>query len=425
MLFSTDVQGPPRPVALAEAHLPLRRILTAITGIYLVQSLIGGFTFQGIPAALRASGASLELIGLFSLVIVPWALKFLWAPAIERYRLPFGGPRRSRQVVAIAQALGAVCFLAIVFAGPQSAWVLLVLLCVLAFAAATADIACDGYAIQQLTQENRGWGNTAQVGGGYLGIVFGGGLFLIILGWYGWMAAGLAMCCLLVLFTIPFLTTPEPQPGDRDAGRHTPSLRFALSRREVRYGLLIAVAFELGVRLVQSMNAPFLIDRGFDLVNLGILKGSGAVVSGIAGTLVGGVAVRLWGAQKCVIAGVVIQAGALLALFAASATTAAPLWLLGAITVAKSVVMAFGFVSLYSLLMGFSSPRQAGVDFTLFQCADAFVAGLAGLASGIIAHRLGYPVCFGLAATFGLAACLAMPRLIRSASDRATLRACP
>ena len=64
----------------ADSFLPLPRILVAIIGIYLVQSLIGGFTFQGIPAALRASGASLEVVGMFSLIMVPWALKFLWAP---------------------------------------------------------------------------------------------------------------------------------------------------------------------------------------------------------------------------------------------------------------------------------------------------------------------------------------------------------
>jgi MFS transporter (putative signal transducer) len=425
MLSSADAQAPVEAasgVGAAEDRLPLHRVLFAITGIYLVQSLIGGFTFQGIPAALRSSGASLEVIGLFSLVIVPWALKFLLAPAIERYRLPFGAPRRSRHIVAITQGIAAACILAIAFVGPQSAWLLLALLCALACTAATADIACDGYAIQQLTPKNRGWGNTAQVGGGYLGMVFGGGLFLVILGTYGWLAAGLAMTCLLVLFTVPFLATPEPRPDESDGvgKRHTPSLRFAFARREVRYGLLIAVIFELGVRLVQSMNTAFLIDRGFDLVDLGLLKGSGAVISGVAGTFLGGLAVRLWGARTCVIIAAALQAGALLTLFAATIIVASPLWLLGAITIAKSAVMAFGFVSLYSLLMGFSSLRQAGVDFTLFQCADALVAGLAGFGSGIIAQRLGYPVCFGLAAAFGLAACFAMSPLIRRADGTAT-----
>ena len=411
----------------ADSFLPLPRILVAIIGIYLVQSLIGGFTFQGIPAALRASGASLEVVGMFSLIMVPWALKFLWAPAIERYRLPHGAPRRSRQVVAVTQGIAAVCFVAIAFAGPQSAWVLLALLLGLAAASATADIACDGFAIQQLTPENRGWGNTAQVSGGYLGMVVGGGLFLVVLGWYGWTAACLSMCALLVLFTLPFLFTREEKPGvdaSSDGEKaHVPNLRFAFTRREVQIGLVTAILFEVGVRLVQSMSGVFLLDKGFDLVTLGFLRGSGAIISGVAGTLLAGLTVRLWGSNRAVIAAIVFQTVMLLAQLAVSLDAAAPHWLLGTVFVAKSVAMAFGFVALYSLLMGYSSQKQAGVDFTLFQCADALIAALAGSAGGFIAQRYGYAVCFGIAAGLGLAACVAMPALVRlgaAASGRST-----
>lgn len=403
----------------ARDFVPLPRVLAAIGGIYLVQSLIGGFTFQGIPAALRASGASLDMIGLFSLVILPWAFKFLRAPAVERYRLPHKRPRRSRRVIAVTQGLAALCFLTLAFAGMQPAWQLLAMLCVLATVAATADIACDGYAIQQISPDNRGWANTAQVGGGYLGMVIGGGAFLVVLGWYGWFAACLAMAAIVVLLTLPFLTTPEPSPVDESAEPHRPSLRFAFRRREVRLGIVIAITFEAGVRLVQSMVAPFLVDRGFDLVTLGVLKGSGAIVSGVAGTLLGGIAVRLWGARRCVLIGIALQTATLVALAAVSLAPGVPLALLGSVVVGQSVVMAFGFVVLYSLLMGFSSQRQAGVDFTLFQCADAFVAGLAGFAGGLLAQRLGYPLCFGLAAALGVAGCCVMPLLVRRASNAA------
>jgi MFS transporter (putative signal transducer) len=405
--------GDDRLMLAADAQLPLYRVLLAITGIYLVQSLIGGFTFQGIPAALRANGASLEIIGLFSLIMVPWALKFLWAPYIERYRLPRGAPRRSRHIIVVMQAIAGACFLLAAYVGPQTAWLLLAILLILALASATADIAVDGFAIQQLSAKDRGWGNTAQVGGGYLGIVLGGGLFLIVLGHYGWTAACLTMFICLVAFTIPFLLTPELRPTVEDGSHHTPSLQFAFRRTEIRYGILIGVLFEAGVRLVQSMSATFLIDRGLSVVDLGMLRGGGAIVSGILGTLLGGLAVRWLGPRKCVVISIIVQTTTLLALLAGSTVPGVSLSVLGAVVVAKSIAMAFGFVSLYSLFMGFSSQKQAGVDFTIFQCADALVAGIAGVAGGIIAQRLGYPVCFGLAAALGVAACLIIPVLAR------------
>ena len=54
------------------------------------RSLVSGIAFQGVPALLRDSGAPLDQVGLAYLAFLPWALKFLWAPWIERYRLPQG-----------------------------------------------------------------------------------------------------------------------------------------------------------------------------------------------------------------------------------------------------------------------------------------------------------------------------------------------
>jgi MFS transporter (putative signal transducer) len=63
--------------------------------------------------------------------------------------------------------------------------------------------------------------------------------------------------------------------------------------------------------------------------------------------------------------------------------------------------------------MGASSLRQAGVDFTLFQCADAATATVSGLTAGVVAHAIGYPNVFGVAAASALIAALACPYFTR------------
>lgn len=403
------------PTRQPDQFLPLTRVLIAIGGIYLVQSLISGLTFKGIPAALRSSGASLESIGLVSLIMLPWALKFLWSPAIEAYRLPHGRPRRSRQVVFICQTLVVTCLVALAFVGPSPIAAVLACLAVMALASATADIACDGFAIQQLAPADRGWGNTAQVGGGYLGIVAGAGLFLVLIPAFGWSAACLTLAALVVLLTLPFVTTAEPDTYVTQLAPHRPSLAHALGRSEVRIGLVIIAVFEVGVRLPQSIGAAFLIDRGFDLTTLGYLTGVGAVTAAVLGTAAAGVAIRRHGPRRSVLAAVGGQTLSVALLASLSLAPAAPLWSIGLAYVLNSVAMAFGFVCVYSLLMGYASPRQAGVDFTLFQCADALVAALAGAMGGVLAQRTGYPVTFWLAATLGVGACAALPLLIRGA----------
>lgn len=62
------------------------------------------------------------------------------------------------------------------------------------------------------------------------------------------------------------------------------------------------------------------------------------------------------------------------------------------------------WVALYSALMNLTSPLQAGVDFTVFQSADALPVMAGGAACGWLAERLGYHFCFGLAAALSVIA---------------------
>jgi len=90
-----------------------------------------------------------------------------------------------------------------------------------------------------------------------------------------------------------------------------------------------------------------------------------------------------------------------------------PVWLLLALVLGKGGAMACGFVALYSKLMGLSSPRQTGVDFTLFQCADAGIAMAMGYGSGLLAQQFGYGVCFASAALLALGGLPVIALLLR------------
>ncbi len=373
--------------------LPLWRILPSIGGVYVAQSLVGGVTFMGIPAVLRAQGVPLEQVGLVSLLMLPWAVKFLWAPLAERWRIRPDGRRRTRQMVAAGQMLCALGLAALALAGADVGRLMFGILALTALAAATVDIAVDAFAVEQLSAADRGWGNAAQVGGGYLGMVLGGGVFLALVPQVGWSVAAGLMAATVLLLATPLVFGTEPTRPTLAGIPHRPSLSYAFARPEVRRGLLITVLFEAGVRLVQPLAGPVLVDRGLDLSLIGLVNGAGAVGAGLLGTLIGGLAVRRIGAERAVLAAASAQVMAILALAGGVMTGADPLVLAG-LVVAMTLAMAMGFVCLYALLMGLSSLRQAGVDFTLFQCADAAIAGLAGYGAALVAGRIGYGPSF-------------------------------
>jgi MFS transporter (putative signal transducer) len=76
-----------------------------------------------------------------------------------------------------------------------------------------------------------------------------------------------------------------------------------------------------------------------------------------------------------------------------------------------SAIMALGFVALYAQFMRWSDPKQAGIDFTLFQSMDALVSLAGGVAAGFAAEHLGYSVFFAIAGFIALATVPAISRV--------------
>ncbi len=382
-------------------------VFTAIGGIYVAQSVISGLTFTALPAVLRDRSLPLDQVGLIYLAILPWAIKFLWAPAIERYRLPPVGRDRSRSVVFAGGLVSAAGLWLAGLVGLGAIPALIACLIVVAFAAATVDIACDGYAVEALSEKNYGLGNAAQVGGAYLGSAIGSGLFLFLVDRYDWTFSAWAMSALLVLLGLPFLFGPA---GRADVRRtHTPSLLTALRRREVRTGLLLAAVYVAAQKWGQAMLGPFLVDSGIGLPTIAMVNGLGGMAVGLLGAFVGGLAVRRWGTYRVMTLGIFLQATAMAAFAALAATGTANTAVLVILALASSSgIMAFGFVALYAQFMRFSDPRQGGVDFTLFQCADAMVSMLGGVGAGWLAERFGHASCFSVAATIAVLALIAM-----------------
>ncbi|MDR1063137.1 MAG: MFS transporter [Azoarcus sp.] len=408
------------------SRLSARQVLPAVAGIYISQTLLTAITTQSLPALLRGAGATLQMAGMVALWWLPWGLKFLWAPWVERWRLPAHDPRRrSRTLLLAGQWLLAGILLGMGGASlggllplqTHGAWILALLL-LSALVAATTDIACDGFTVEQLASQQRGWGNVAQVGGSYVGAMLGGGGFLLIVSHAGLSQALLATALAIVALSLPMLVLREPARSPAQAGHHRPSLMHALRRPQVVHGLLLLLLGSIGVRLTLSMMGPLLLDHGVSMERLGWLFGTFSVFAGLTGAFLGGALVRrapgwraVWlavGLETCVLAG--------LAGVAVAGNAAQPL-LIGLVGLMFGA-MGCAWVALYSVLMGIASSQQAGVDFTLFQSADALLAAASGVAGGWLAGQWGYGACFGLAAALTMVATVTIRQYAAQAAIR-------
>ena len=384
-------------------------LLGGLWAAYAAQSVIGGLTWGGLATVLRDRGLPLDQIGLVSLLMLPWALKFLWSPFVERARVPRGRPVRTAAVTMIGGAV-AVAGLAVAGLLPlQPLLPVLAALLVVAFATATVDIAVDGHAVGALEGRALGWGNAAQVGGAYVGAAIGGGLFVVMVARWGWTAGTLSMAALVAVLLAAFALAARGGPS-APAGAPLPSLGRTWSRPEIRRGLILTAGFVVAQKASQQMLGPYLIDLGLSLETVGLLSGASSIGLGLAGAILGGALVRVYGIGATMRIALALQALMLVVIALSAAGVAVPRpVVVGAAMLASSAVTAIGFTALYAQFMAWADPAQGGVDFTVFQCLDATISMALGVLVGLGAEYRGYDTVFGIAAAAALAMALILP----------------
>jgi len=359
--------------------------------LYLSQGLPFGFFTLAVPAVLREQGQSLQVVGLSSALALPWALKFLWSPAIDR----FG--RRKEWIVPLQGATVAVLAgLAWVDPGTAGAAWLAAGMVAASLLAATQDVATDGLAVRILTPEARGLGNGVQVAGYRLGMIVGGSAVLVLFARAGWSWAFLAMAAALALLTVPIARYPEAPARPVDA---SPLDLWGSVRALGPRWMLVLATYKLGESAAGAMLRPLLVDRGWALDELGMLLGVGASAMGLIGALLGGVLAGRFRRRSLVVLAVV-QGVAVLAQAAAVSAGG-----LVAALLVEHVASGMATAALFTSMMDRCRRRLEATDYTLQASVVVISSGIGASLSGLSAHELGYAGHFAAsAAVCGLGA---------------------
>ena len=371
--------------------------------LYLAQGLPYGFFTLALPVLLRDAGLSLTAISALSLLALPWAFKFLWAPLLDQR-----GTRRAWLLVLQAGSIAGALLLAGM--SPDSNYALLF---AAAFAfnliAASQDVATDGLAVRLLDARERGIGNGLQVGAYRLGMILGGGLLLWIFARTNWTVMFLCMAALLAPTLLPVLRLREP-PGTGAIRRLGSSgLALAWVQRAMQPPMLtlgaLIFCYRFGDQMVASLLGPFLTDIGLDLETIALMKGAVGSATSLVGAALGGAFVLAVGRRRALLASGLGQAASF-CLYIAAARGAGGVDLLWTATVLEGVIGTMATVALFTLMMDAADPEHAGTDYTLLASAVVLVGALAGFAAALIADAFGYAVTFVLGTGLAAGGCL-------------------
>jgi predicted MFS family arabinose efflux permease len=379
--------------------------LGLLGSLYFSQGLPFGFFMQALPVMLRKQGLSLGQIGLSSLLVAPWALKFLWAPAVDRFSFARIGRRKSW---IVPLQFGSVAVLALLAPAVTSSSMVALMTAVLLLnlLAATQDIATDALAVDLLTPSERGLGNGLQVAGYRVGMIVGGGALLIFHDRLGSSRTFLIMALLTALATVPIVAAREPHRSPGGEGS-TGGVRHFLRRPGTPRVLLLLIIYKAGDAFATGMLRPFFVDAGLTMTDIGWLLGTVGFVAGLIGALAGGAAVNWLGRRPALTAFGFLQAATVAgyAYLALAKPTHAALYVVCA---AEHFAGGMATAALFTCMMDWCSVGTSATDYTVQASAVVIATAAASAVAGFSAQAFGYFGHFCLATVLALGALVAV-----------------
>ncbi|HKK90701.1 MAG TPA: AmpG family muropeptide MFS transporter, partial [Desulfobacteraceae bacterium] len=226
---------------------------------------MSGFPYYVVKDVLKAwmtdVNVDLATIGLFSAVTMPYTLKFIWSPAMDRYVPPFLGRRRGWILMAQIALIFAIALLGQFDPHLSLQWIAIVALAV-SFFGATQDIALDAFRREYLNDRELGFGTGVWMNAWRLGMYVSVGFsFLAADSDVGWDNIHLLLSLMMVVGIATTLMVPEPRvtalpPGSMKSAVLDPFVDF-LKRRGIFFILAFILLYKIGDNMAGAMNIPF------------------------------------------------------------------------------------------------------------------------------------------------------------------------
>jgi len=355
---------------------------------------LSGGTLQ---AWLTVEDVDIKTIGLFSLVGLPYTLKFLWSPLMDRFVVPIFGRRRGW--IALSQLILIGLILGMSITSPQNGlWFLALLAFCLTFVSASQDVAIDAYRTEVLRERERGIGAAVSVTGYRIAMLVSGALALILSEYLGWRVTYMLMALIMSIGVVSVWLGPEPE----DPGTPPTSMKDAVegpfreffSRPGVWSLLALIVLYKLGDAFAGSLTTTFLI-RGvnFSVGEVGAINKGMGLASTIIGALFGGVLMaRLRLFRSLLIFGILQAVSNLSFMVLALVGKSYPLMIF---TIAfENLAGGMGTAAFVAFLMVLCNHNYTATQFALLSALASLGRVFVGPLSGVLVDGMGWTVFF-------------------------------
>jgi PAT family beta-lactamase induction signal transducer AmpG len=259
--------------------------------IYFFSGLPFGFFYTFIPVFFRSEGIDLKTIGLFSIAGLPWSLRLLFAPFIDRYF--YKSFWMGLSLIGISISIFALSFFT------PATLSFFIFLFFLTFFSTLFDTASDGFVVEWIPSEILGKANGIRISAYRISlIIFGGGIVAIshYLGFkiIFYILSIVTLLSSIFLISNSFLKVSSKRFSISFASQFIDPLKEILKRDRVFLLLFFVLTYKIGDALLGAMVYPFWVDRGFNRLEIGLISGTLGSLFTILGSLLGGYLTSLW-----------------------------------------------------------------------------------------------------------------------------------
>lgn len=397
------------------------RFLRQIFSPRMLVALLMGFAC-GVPLLLTASvlqawmteeGVNLAVIGLFSLVGLPYTLKFLWAPVFDRFTLPLFGRRRGWMLAMQAALVVALVLLGRTDPG-HTPWLVAMAAFLVTFFSASQDVVVDAYRREDLRDNELGLGSSLYVNGYRIGMLLAGSGGLILADHIGFRSVYLLMAASLLVGVLTTLLCQEPAVAE---GAPT-SFREAVVQPFVEYfsrdqALLILVfilLYKIGDQMASTMTTPLYLSLGFSKTQIGAVAKLFGFWATVAGGLAGGIVLLRVGIVRSLYMFGFLQAVSTLG-FTWLALAGNSLPVLATVIAFENLSSGMGTSAYVAYMASLTNKRFTATQYALLSSFMGIPRVLASAPTGWLVETMGWAVFFLGCALIALPALLLLPRV--------------
>lgn len=368
------------------------------------------------------AGIALSVVGFFSLILVPYSLKFLWAPFVDRFRVPYlcrkVGHKKAWALVFQAGLILSIFALSC-FGPDQNTWTwarsiadsagtrsiqvipmqtFLLALCV-AFFAASQDIVVDALRIDTLDRKEFGEGASLYQFGYRMGMLLSGAGVVAAAGYLSWDVSYFIVGCFVFTGFIAILTMHEENHGSAKQNPRwfrslvvDPFSDF-MKRRSWIVILAFVILYKLCNAVLGRMALPFYREIGFSNEQIALVSGAFGPWITLAGIALGGVLVMRYSVLKCLFYLGLFEILTSCA-FAGFSIIGASMPVFFLIIIFDNIIGGMGGAVFVAYLSGLCSRRYSATQYALLASLMALSASVISVYSGVWAEYMGWPVFF-------------------------------